>query len=417
MSKGGFVPNNQIIAQQAAVLVQRMMLGAEDAAMLVMGDSTGASNTRWVYLLAQRLGAMFPAWTVLYRTYKDTNDTWNSATTLQTGTNGRTLTVWNGSISGTQASYPVATQARWSVMASMTPQLVMVNYGHNTTGVGSTYRATHYALMRKVQETWPTAGIICTLQNPRGTGDAERTNHLIRMRTVMELCASEGYGCINVTQAFLNDSSYTANLLLLDGIHPNDNAGSPLWANEVARHFKASRLVVPQAPPMRETWRFIPASQFLASENAPTLAIANTVPAWTMDPTTQMSVNAAVDIPSHWQSFDIHFVWTVALGTGYTSGNNGVAWEAGLQNLGTGGFSAPMPASGASGAFSAPGGIVAGVAPNQGSAYPTVWTRVATNQSASYRPIGIRARRVAADALDTVTTNVFLLGVLLVRAS
>lgn len=404
-------------AANTAVLTHRLRAAQEDATLLVLGDSTGAGITRWVYLLAQRLAALFPAYTVLYRAWNDTGQTYDAAVTLQTGTAGRTLTIYNGSVSGSISTYP---QTRWATMAPVAPQLVLVNFGHNNVG-STTYRAAHYGLTRQVQERWPSAGLVSIGQNPRAPTDngsgfaADRANDLVRQRQVMELCASEGYGFINVTQRFLDDPAYATTLLHPDGLHPSDAGGSPAWADEVFRHFRRSTRVVPAAPKLRDSRLWIPASQFLAESGTPSLGMVNTAPAWGLDSTTQEGVAAAFMPPVTWGTADMYVVWSHATATGMTSANNQVRFELGRQNLGPPGVTPLDGLTGQAGGVSVT--PMLGFAHNNAAAYPTEYTLIISDMVATTRPMALRIRRLAADATDNLGEDANVLGVLAVRAS
>jgi lysophospholipase L1-like esterase len=219
-----------------AGLMSRLQAGNEDAVWAILGDSTGNETTEWVYLTAQWLAGQFPAVTVLYRLWNDTNQNYDAATTVQTGTGSRTLTIYNGSTSGQNAAYSVT---RIALQIPVTPHAITVSYGHNegsTNGAG--YRPLLYALTRQLEDWFPTASLIVTAQNPRAATDANYSLDLSRAQATIELAATEGYGLVNATQAFLNTANYATTLLIGDGLHPN-GAGSALWASLVQQRTTA----------------------------------------------------------------------------------------------------------------------------------------------------------------------------------
>lgn len=67
-------------------LIQKLRRGLENCALAVLGDSTGNDTFEWVYLTAQNLAAKYPAHTVQHRLWNDTNQNYDAATTIQTGT-------------------------------------------------------------------------------------------------------------------------------------------------------------------------------------------------------------------------------------------------------------------------------------------------------------------------------------------
>lgn len=499
-------PAGGLTASQAAVLTSRLANAVDDAVLLVLGDSTGIGQTRWVYLLSAWLGQQFPACTVNYWQWNDTNQNYDplgtagSSKVVQTGTASRTdtscattsgsptvtdaaikladagrpvsgpgipaatyvanvtdgasftlsssstvgigvnatatgtgvsltfgprkLDVYNASVSGQIAPYPIATTTRWTATVPVAPHCVIYSYGHNNGNmIGSmTYRLQAYPLARKIQEAFPQAGLIVTLQNPRAATDVEKANDLSRQRANAEMAAAEGYGVVDVTRRFLQDPNYAANLLNPDGLHPNDTAGSPAWAAEVQKHFKASLTARPAGPIIRDTWKFIPAGQFSVSEGTPTLGVVNaSAPGWAFANAAQSGIVTAIDFPAHWAAYDVYAVWTVATGSGYTSANNQILWELGYYGLGSVGFSAPIDAvAGFSQTSFVVGGTTVGGASNVGTAY-----QIKSNKLASYsgsvpltnRPVGFRLRRMGLNATDNLAANVYVYGLLLVRAA
>jgi lysophospholipase L1-like esterase len=407
-----------------AGLMSRLQAGNEDAVWAILGDSTGNETTEWVYLTAQWLAGQFPAVTVLYRLWNDTNQNYDAATTVQTGTGSRTLTIYNGSTSGQNAAYSVT---RIALQIPVTPHAITVSYGHNegsTNGAG--YRPLLYALTRQLEDWFPTASLIVTAQNPRAATDANYSLDLSRAQATIELAATEGYGLVNATQAFLNTANYATTLLIGDGLHPN-GAGSALWASLVQQQMTRSLLVTPRAMQSRPHRVFLPATQFVVSEGAPTLAAAGAAntqfPAWAMDPTTQGGLVASFDIPDSWLSITAYVVWHPPTGSGYTGSNNGVRWSVGLSRLSTAAgipFSSPAASAGLGAMVAYSDVIVTSGASNSGT-YSMHVVRVASGtqfgSTTSGRPLSLRVRRVAADAADTLAEIAYFRGVIIERAS
>lgn len=404
-------------AQQAAVLTSRLQMDNEDAVMVVLGDSTSgdAVGDRWVRLVTNALAAQYPAYTVNYHLWDDGAQDYDTAVVIQTGTGSHVLDVYNGSVSGSAATY-LSVSGRWALMVPEVPQLVMLNYGHNPPGAFG-YRPNFYPTCQGIQERWPSAGIICSTQNPRGVGDAERPNHLTRMREVIELCASEGYGCVNVTQVFLNTPNYTATLTEVDLIHPTP-AGSAVWANEVLKHFRRSTSVVPAAPQVRPMRVFIPASQFEPESGGIVRTLVNDVPAWPFSSVTPQGIASAIDVPGHWQSWNVYVVWSHFTGSGLIAATNKVLWELSRHHLGLFSFfQTPIEAiGGASGTVTTTTSAGAG-ASNAGVPYGTDLSLVAAGTSPVNRPLAYRLRRLVNDVGDTLAEPANVIGLLLVRVS
>lgn len=360
------------------------------------------------------------------------NATATGSTALTLG--ARILDVYNASVSGQIAGYPIATANRWAAITPKAPQCVIYSYGHNESAmIGDlAYRLHAYPLIRKIKESWPRAGMIGVLQNPRAATDngsgfaAERENDLSRQRANAELFAAEGMGICDVQRRFLNDPSYATTLLHPDGLHPNDANGSPAWADEMKRHFKASLRAAPAAPPRGETWRFISATQFLVSEGSPTLgATVDNVPTWAFDKDVQAGVVCTTDIPAHWEGYEVYAIWTCQTGSGFTGSNNLVNWDLSWQGLGAIGFSAPIDgvASAGQSTWSAPVSAYGG-ASNTSSAFQFKATKLDTFSAlvgkaaaVNYRPIAFRVRRIAAGVNDTLAETAYLHGLLLVRTA
>jgi hypothetical protein len=62
--------------------------GVQSTCIQVIGDSTGDATTEWFGLLGARLGAQYPAYTVSWRPWNDTNQWYDMPTTLQSGAAG-----------------------------------------------------------------------------------------------------------------------------------------------------------------------------------------------------------------------------------------------------------------------------------------------------------------------------------------
>ena len=151
-------------AETFAVLTSRLAMGHEDAVLTILGDSTGNETTEWVYLVTQWLATRYPKYTVTYRLYNDVSKTYDAVVTIQTGSVPRTLSVYNGSVSGTDAAYSVT---NFATQVPVAPTLFIINFSHN--GGGSTdYRPVMYALTRLINDEHPQAGIVLTAQNPQG---------------------------------------------------------------------------------------------------------------------------------------------------------------------------------------------------------------------------------------------------------
>jgi hypothetical protein len=197
-----------------ALLTTRLQQNQQSVVLGVLGDSTGVTvtgtQTRWPYLVAQALAAMYPAYTVSYQQWNDGNQNYDAAVAVQTGTGSNTLTIYNGSFSGSNEVYATT---RLALMIPATPALIILNYGHNQSSLTSAYRQKLYELTRLVEDTFPGAGIVVTAQNPKRADVTDAAAHLLRVQVKMDLAAAEGYGLIDVTTPFLATADFATSLL------------------------------------------------------------------------------------------------------------------------------------------------------------------------------------------------------------
>lgn len=481
------------LGAQFAVLTSRLQADNENGVFTAIGDSTGVSGTRWVYLVSQWLASQYPRYTVNYYVWNGTN--YDAAIVLQTGSYSRTFTdgattnasatltsatgaaftladigrpvsgsgipagttiagwtsttsvtlsanasatatgvsvtlgshvlsVYNGSTSGQDEVY---SSTRIAAQIPVSPNLIIVNYGHNKgTMSGGSYRAAFYDYMRRLESWYPSAGLVCTTQNPERPDMPNASAHLSRGQAIVDLCASEGYGLIDAMQAFLDTPNWATTLLLPDGIHPSDDLGSPLWASLITSAMGNSVHVLPRSAPIRPSRILVGAQSFMLADGSPTLAVSGAAtapfPAWTLADAAQSSVITQADWPDGWQTVNVYVVWSVATGTGYTGSNNTCVFEWAFSpgmGLNTNGpFPSPLTTTAPAQplTFTSNQGTQTSGAPN-GGAWETIFTRVKTGLSLRGRPVSIRIRRNGADALDTLAESVYFRGIIIERAS
>lgn len=225
-------------ASAAAPLWAKMRQATQDAQILVLGDSTtddrssagGPYSTEWIAMLATKIAAEFPDWTVLEQRWPGgTATAYDAATTVQTGTNGRTLTIYNGAIGGTTWEQPLTSvDAHWR---DLSPDLVIVNHGHNDNILASADRI--HQLTETVTTVHPHAGLVISTQNPRGDDSAKEDAGKIRAQQIRVAAMKRGYGLIDARRAFddaIASGTTLASLLNADLLHPN-SAGDTLWAD------------------------------------------------------------------------------------------------------------------------------------------------------------------------------------------
>lgn len=216
--------------------------------IVVTGDSTGVGEDRWVYLFANWLRLECPQYTVKYRTFNDTTRSWNAYATLQLGTGpalpfaGDAFTIFidNGSVSGTNSFYTMGGRESgfWRT-DSITPDLVLYNYGHNLGTQLSEKVMTAEVIvgLSHIRQMAPNAAIIAMLQNPRASagsdiatnGSAFSSRMVAAVRKAVE---QVGAGLIDIYTAYKTHANYSS--LMLDEVHPN-SAGQQVILDEVKR--------------------------------------------------------------------------------------------------------------------------------------------------------------------------------------
>ena len=226
-------------------LMTKLDQASGSASIVVLGDSTGVSTTGiWPDDLAGLLGARFPSHKVTKRTWAST--AYGSVTTVANGSATLTLDIYNGSVSGTKADYPLS---RIAAMIPVAPDLVIISYGHNNAADSpSVFQSGIDTLVTAIRGTWPDAPIAVSSQNPRFSPAANITEHAAREQSKRAWAASREYGYVPAWEAFQAQSTPSA-FVQSDGIHPTTSGasdGSMLWA-KAADAYLAGRTKRPPA--------------------------------------------------------------------------------------------------------------------------------------------------------------------------
>jgi hypothetical protein len=220
-----------------ADLLQRLDSG-QSAVVTLLGDSTGNETSEWFHNLSVWLAGRSPDHRTTYRTWSDPDQAYGTATVLGAGApSGPALTIYNGSVPGTKASY--ATDAtRFAKLTAHASDLYVINYSHNE-GAATTY-PDYATLTGALQAKHPAAGIIPVLQNPESEGSAGKTAeqiaaHAQRLQIIRTLAGENRWPVIDAYNAFRNDARSPAELVP-DGVHPSP-AGHALWVTVAQRVF------------------------------------------------------------------------------------------------------------------------------------------------------------------------------------
>ncbi len=390
---------------QAAVFHRALAQPVSDVNVLVLGDSTGAGLTRWARLLCDKLAAQYPDWTVVYAPFDNGTKTYpaGNRVTVQTGNNGRTLTLWNASLSGSAIAFARDTVVQITAPIA-TADMVLVNYGHNSPQVGDDYRAVHLETILLYQRKYAMAHIVLMTQNPQLPANADYAADQTRQRAVYELGMARGFSMVDVNRAFLERQGGYTDLLMVDGLHPTDSVGSPFWTNLVWETIKPTGVTVTPGPQPVQNRMWIPASQFFKVDGDPALVLdsASKQQGWALDPNTEESVACSVAWPDAWKKQNAYLMWVTPTSVG---AGQVIAWktehmytDSGSVTLGT--WANPLTLTSSAPATAA------------FMRMDLVWNR----NGLSRVPVSIKVTRQAALAGDTLTTDAILLGMLIETA-
>jgi len=215
-------------------LLRKLREGIEDASIVIVGDSTSAGySTTWVGKVIDGLAARYPAYTVKYQDWTNGNTDYNAASTKQTGTGAKTLTVYNCAVASQNAFYQLAPYFD-AMIAAKQPDLLFLSHGHNHGNAGTLpefWRNNLIIATQSILRACPMTEIVLIAQNPRT--DTAATVQAQRQHVTEQVAHMSGFGFVNVHRAFL-DVDPTAASLLNDPIHPN-TAGYTVQANEILR--------------------------------------------------------------------------------------------------------------------------------------------------------------------------------------
>lgn len=390
---------------QVSALHRVFAEATRDQHWLILSDSTAAGLTRWGRLMGDRVAERFTPWGVQYRPFADATKTWpvGDGVNVQAGTNGRTVTIWNAALSGSAINY--ARDNMGTITAPFTaPDVIFVNYGHNSPQLGDDYRAVHLETVLQYQRKYPKALIVLMTQNPRALSDPAYGDGQSKNSAIYDLAVSRGFCIVDVNRAFIDYGNYAADLLLPDGLHPNDAKGSPMWADLVWRVIKPTGVTLTPGPQPVESRKFIPASQFYLLEGAPTLVLdpASKLQCWAFRSGFDDAVACATSWNDQWKRQNAFLIWLTptSVGTGKV-----IKWETKHMyvdggSVGVGAWSNPLPITSTAPATSA------------FTRMDQVWNRNALGRA----PLSIQVKRYGTDAANTLLTDALLFGMLIETA-
>lgn len=310
-------------AANAARMLCKLNRGIDNVDLLYCGDSTGNETLEHVYLEAVMLGAQFPAYTVQYNMWNDTNRNYDAPVAVQTGT-GPTppvINYWNASLSGSSTLYWIGDRyptAFESLAATNSPDLIMISHSHNmfdvsTPNLRGSFRPNVLILTEELTQTFPDAGVILMSQNPSFTPGRETWQNI--KATELQLLASRrGYGFIDVHQAFVDAGAFERTKV--DGIHPTTSADAPapngslLWADTVMAALQYNGVV--SAPTQPPSYFLTPAKSLIPNTEFATWTNPSFPDGWTLT-----NCTAEKDTTNFETGTDAVKLTAVATGTAY----------------------------------------------------------------------------------------------------
>jgi lysophospholipase L1-like esterase len=258
-------------------LLRKLNEGLEDCSILIVGDSTSATYSTWSGKVFEALAARFPGYTFKYRDWTDGEAAYNAASTKQTGTGSRTITMYNCAVASKNAYYQMAPNFD-AMIASVQPDLIFFSHGHNHGDATFTpepfFRDGITVVTESITRACPLAELVIFAQNPRTDANAEVQAK--RQFVVEEIAELRGFGFINVHRLIVEAPGPLTKYINEDGIHPNPTAYT-LIANEVLRRLDLNGSLPSQQPSSFT----IPSATILSNGAFETFASPPVLTAWT----------------------------------------------------------------------------------------------------------------------------------------
>lgn len=159
LGKGGGVLNSW------SPLKKKILAGAADVTILMLGDSRGNATDETLYEFAVDLGLDHLTHTVDYYLVNQTTPTsYDAASTIQTGSGARTIKVYNASYVGTTPIYFLGDKMA-AIISAISPDLILWNYGANMSNSGT--EASEFLMgLDPVRLAKPNANHVCIVPYP-----------------------------------------------------------------------------------------------------------------------------------------------------------------------------------------------------------------------------------------------------------
>lgn len=306
-TQDAFIINNLVFTSKIIFCLNNNI---QDLNLVILSDSTGDGYGEWAYLLTEYLATTYPNYTVNFRHWDVNNLEYQPVDLIQTGNivSPKVLNIYLGGASGQGIAYG---NTNFSTLFPITPDLVMISYGHNDNYANSQlYKTEYLKLTKRIRQTFLDCQIILLTQNPKATSEPTYTNGIRNANDIFLIAGQEGYGFVNVMQHFLDTANYET--LLLDGIHPNTQ-GSELWASIIIKLFTRDNYYPIHLPRTKTETVFVPASSLSSSTHS--LNYINKagdvkIPTINLTDGSTNGVTSTITLPYDWQTINTYIYWT-----------------------------------------------------------------------------------------------------------
>lgn len=192
---------------------------ADGTALPTVAHPTSVSAAR---LVANQLAAEHPAWTVVYHVGAATGFGWTPSsvpTTIQNGTGGCVLNVYNAGVPGSSVDYFLGEQRMKALFAALKPAVVVPSWGYNHGNEIDRYGDDYMAFIESVLLYSPRTELAMIMQGPNIVVPVN-TKQDERAAEVHRIAVRKGAPVINVLKAFrrLGPASLINST---DTLHPN----------------------------------------------------------------------------------------------------------------------------------------------------------------------------------------------------
>lgn len=220
--------------------IKQKLTANQSCALMVWGDSTSYYKTGeglncWPYLLAARLAAAYPAFTVRIKRFNVGALNWNDAwTVVQTGSGGSppVLDIYNFSIVGIWTYFVLG--SNWSYIDIPVDGL-LINLGHNHfAGSAEQVRGEFFVAVEMYRARFPSTPITAIAQNPwRDSGGYTKMADAWK-----DVCSLRSVALCDVHQTFIDAGKPSG--WYSDDVHANQTGQNNGWDATIWAHWQAA---------------------------------------------------------------------------------------------------------------------------------------------------------------------------------